>query len=290
MIRQSSCDAARHRYQQPSQGGQIVATLCAMMALGTFCGKEATAFLGPARNGLSEQLVVTPGGATAASARFAAVSSLPRPRTIEGPQAGTLATQVFWAFALFAGACSVRKMAASRSALQHKLRSCTVACQAVELPTPVVFQPCTSVVEELKPTPAAIAPPPLPAQITEQRTVALRATMVRGARCTTTARSAARRARQLKTADRTAASRAARRAVGSRLQATSCHQEVPPLTFDASRQRLKIQAGLQLADRAHSGHVHEIKLSSGNAEKLNGLFSAAFYMIEDLHRFKELDT
>jgi len=253
-----------------------VATVCAIMVPGLLWGKEAAAFLGPARSRLTEQFMITPGSsAVAASTR---ASSLPRSYTTEGARA---ARQAFWAFALLAGACSIRKMAACRSELQHKVRSCTVACQAVELPTPVVFQPRVSVVEELKPTLATIAPPPQPPQITEHQTAACRATMVAGARCTASARRAARCARQRKTPDRAAASRAARRAVGSRLHATSCHQEVPPLSFDASRQRSKIQAGLCLADRVRSGRMHEIRLSAGNAERSNGLFSAASHVIED---------
>jgi len=142
-------------------------------------------------------------------------------------------------------------------------------------------------VEELKPIPETITSPPLPSPIAKHRTAACRATMVGGARCTTTARSAARRARQRKKADGTAPLRAARRAVGSRLQVT-CHQEVPPLTFDASRQRLKIQAGLRLADRTRSGRMHEIRLSAGNAKKMNGLFSAASYVIKGFTDSKNL--
>merc|ERR550532_2484890 len=117
------------------------------MVLGLIWGREAAAFLGPARSGLSQQLMITPGSsAVAAKTRSAAASSFPRPHSTEGARA--LVTQVFWAIALFTGACSVRNMAASRSALQHKLRSCAVACQAVELPTPVVLQPRVPVVEE----------------------------------------------------------------------------------------------------------------------------------------------
>jgi len=216
--------------------------------------------------------MITPGSsAIAANAQFAAASSFPRPQTIKGACAGAPATEVFLAFALVAGAYSFRKMAASRNVLQQTLRSCTVACQAGKLPTPVVLQPRTLVVKELKPTLATIAPPPLPAQRTEHRTAFCRATKVGLARCRTATRSAARRARQRKTAVRTAMSCAARRAVGSRLQVTSCHQELPPLTFDASRQRLKIQAGLRPADQVHSGRMHEIRLSAGIDEKLRGL-------------------
>merc|ERR1719232_2393414 len=112
MMRPCRRDAARHRCQPPSQGGKIVATACAMMVLGLLGGKEAAAFLGPARNGLSEQVMVTPG--STASAPFAAASSFPQPRTAEVVAAGTLATKAFWVLSLLAGACSFRKTAASR--------------------------------------------------------------------------------------------------------------------------------------------------------------------------------
>jgi len=232
-------------------------------------------FLGPARNGLSDQIMVTPGSsAIAASVRPASASSSPRPRAIGGGAgAGALTAHVFFAFALFAGACSVRR------ASQHKLHPCTVACKAAELSTPVLFQPRTFVVEELKPTPATVAPPTVIAQITEPLTAVCRATMVGGARCI------ARRARHRSTADRAAASRAARRAVGSRLQAASRLQEGPPLTFDASRQRLKIQAGLLLANRVLTGRMNEIRLPAGSAGKLNGRFSSVLY-VQRLHRFQ----
>merc|ERR1719410_1416739 len=190
------------------------------MVLGLFGSKEADAFLGPTRKGLSEQLMVTPG--STASAPFTVASSFPRPRTAEVAGAGTLATKAFWVLSLLAGACSFRKTAASRSTLQHKLRCCTVACRAGELPPPVVFHLRTPLVKEPNSAVATTAPPPLPAQTTEHRAAAHRATLVGGARCTATARSAARRARQRKAAERTAASSAVRRAVGSRLQATSC--------------------------------------------------------------------
>jgi len=290
-MRQQNCDATWCRYKKPSRGGKIVATVCIMMALGLLCGKDAAAFLSPASDGLSQQLMVIPGSSSAVTvnARFPAPSCFPRPGAIKGAHAGVPMTPFFWAFVLFAGACSVRKSTISRSASQ-KLRSCTVACQAVDLPTPVVFQPRASVVEELKSTPAAIAPLPLPVQVTEHRTVACRATMVGGARCRPAARSAARRARQQKTADRTATSRAARRSVGSRLQTTSCRHDVLPLTYDPSRQRLKIQAALRPADQARCGRMHEIRLSAGNAEKLIGLLSADFYTIEDHTDSKNLTS
>jgi len=258
--------------------------------------KEWATFLGPVRNGLSHRHVVAAGNSViAASARSAAASSLPRSRKIGGgAPAEAFATPVFWAFALFAGVCSVRRVVASRSSSQHKLGRCTVACRAAELPTPVLFQPCASVVEELKPTPTTTAPPPLPAppaitaQIIEPRNAVSCATMVGGARCTTTARSIARRARQRSTAHRATKSRATRRAVGSRLQAASCLQEVPPLTFDASRQRLKIQAGLRLANRVLAGRMNGIRLPAGSSGKLNGRFSSVLYVIRDFTDSKNL--
>lgn len=264
-----------------------MAVVCAMMALGLLWGKEGATFLGPVRNGLSDQPMVTLGSrAIAARPRSAMASSTPRLGAIGGG-AGGQATYVFWAFALFAGACSVRRVAASRVVSQHKFRSCTVACRAAELPMPGMFQPRTPVVEELKLTPATTAPPTTKAHIAEPRTAACCAKMVRGVRRATT-RSAARRGKQHKTADRTAASRAARRAVGSRLQAASCLGEVPPLTFDASRQRMKIQAGLRLANRVRSGRLNEIRLPAGSAGKLNGRFSAVLYVIRDFTESKNL--
>jgi len=300
-----------------------VAIICGMMALGLLWGKKEAAFLGPAKTGWLEQLTVTPGSSTvAASVQSARASSLPQTQTVGGARAGARATDVFWTLAIFAGTCSVCRMAASRSASQLKHGSCTVACQAAEVPTPVMFHPRIPVVEELKPTPTTIAatpiameqcislfaahtktpqmmlesqprhycagPSPMAARIRELRTRALRATMVGGARCRTIARSVARHARQHKTRDRAAASRAARRAVGSRLQAASCHQGVPPPAFDASLQRWKIQAGLLLDNRKHSGHMHEIRSPAGIAKKLNGLFTPRFIMLEDFTYSKNL--
>merc|ERR1719223_605318 len=115
------------------------------------------------------------------------------------------------------------------------------------------------------------------AQMQEPRAAACRDTLVGGARCTA-ARSAASNARQKKSA---AASRAARRAVGSRLQAASCQEDVPSRTFDASRQRLKIQAGLHLAKRVRFGHMRETRSLAGIAEKSNGLFTTIFSMNGD---------
>jgi hypothetical protein len=147
--------------------------------------------------------------------------------------------------------------------------------------TPILMQQSTSLVAahakipqtmlESQPERHCVGHPAMAAQITEPPSRILRATMVGGVR----------HARQRKTADRAAASRAARRAVGSRLQAASCHQEVPPRTFDASRQRLKIQAGLLLDNRVRSGHMHEISSPAGIAEKLSGLFAPHFSMLGD---------
>jgi len=297
MTRYHSCDGVRRRHHMPSQGGTIVAIIFAMMAPALLWGKDEAAFLSPGRNGLKQQLMGTSGSrAIAAGARSATANPFHQPIG-----ASTLVTNAaFWAFALFAGASSVRRMAASRSASQHKFRSCNVVCQAVKLPTPVVLQQETPVVKEPKPTaitPATVVPatmldlpvflPPSTAHTTKPQTAACRAEMVGGARCTTTARSIARRARQRKTAARAAASRAGRRAVGSRLQAASCIQEAPALAFDASRQRLKIQIGLRLANQVRSGHMAEMRLPAGSAKDVNGAYSAVLYLIRD-YRFKDL--
>jgi len=311
-MRHRSRDGPRHRNQRSSQGGMTLAIVSVMVALGPLWGKEATtAFVGPAMDRLSEQLTVTPGSITLASTQPSSANSFPWTTTIKHAQAGVRATDVFCAFALFAGACSVRKMA-SRSASQHKHRSCTVACQAADVPMPVI-QPRIPVVEETTPSPATVATPivmqqcmsllactttpqmmlesqpqydclaapPMAAQVTEPRTAARPATMVGGARCTKTSRSAARHAMRRKAADRAAASQAARRAVGSHLQAASCRDEVPSLPFDASRQRLKIQAGLCLANRVRYGHMRELRSPAGIAEKSNGLFTTCFGMSGD---------
>mmetsp|Transcript_59166 Transcript_59166/g.114164 ORF Transcript_59166/g.114164 Transcript_59166/m.114164 type:complete len:287 (+) Transcript_59166:74-934(+) len=279
MMRHLSSGRGHRRDQKPSHAAKFVAILGTMMALGLFWGTDAAAFLGPARKGWSEQLVVTPGSSVvAASVRSVTASSLLRPRATGLPGAGASATNVFWAIVLFVGTCSVRGTATSRRASQHKLRSCSVTCQAVGLPMPVMFQPRTPAVEELTHTPA-VAPPPKVAHATKPRTIAFRAVMVGGVRCIATARSAARRARQRQTADQAATSRAARRAVGSCLQASLCLQEVPPLNFDASRQRLKIQAGLCLAKRVLSGHMAEARLFAGKAKRTNASISAVLYVI-----------
>jgi len=273
----------------------MVAVVCAMIALGLFWGKEEAAFLGPARNGLSHHVIGTPGSnAMVASARSATVSSF-----LDPARANKFTTNVLCVLALFAGVCGAHRMAASRSASQHRLRSCNVVCQAVELPMPMTFQPRTPAVEELKPRgtpPATVTPetvadpqvllPPIAAHTTKPQITACRATMVEGARCVT-ARSVTRRARQRQTASRSAASRAARRAVGSRLQAASCPQNAPPLPFDASRLRLKIQTGLRLTNHVHSGGMAEIRLPAGSTEELIGAYSAVLYVITD-YRFKDL--
>jgi len=307
-MRHRSCFGLQHRHQMPSRGGMIVAIASVMMLLGLICGKEAATFLGPAMDRLPGQLTVTPGRKTIASAQSSLASSFPWARTIKSGRAAARATDVFWAFALLAGACSIRKMA-SRSASQHKHRSCNVACQAADVPRPVMFQPRIPVVEELTPTTATMVPTPIlmqqcislsactttpqmmleshlrhdcwaaaPMQVREPPTAARPATMVGGARCTTAAKSSARQAKRRTAA---AASRAARQAVGSRLQAASCKWEVPSLTFDASHQRLKIQAGLCLAKRERLGHMREIKTPGGVAEKSNGFFTTRFCMMGD---------
>mmetsp|Transcript_69955 Transcript_69955/g.135000 ORF Transcript_69955/g.135000 Transcript_69955/m.135000 type:complete len:345 (+) Transcript_69955:76-1110(+) len=311
-MRHRSSDGPRHRHQRPGQGGVIVAVVAAMMALGLFWGKEATAFLGPAVNGLPEQIMFTSGSSTiAASTRSASASS----RTIKGARADTRATDVLWVFALFAGACSVRRMA-SRSASQHKHRSFTVACQAADVPMLFMPQPRKPVVEKLTPTPATmvtpplviqqglsldartttlqmmleskphhdcvVAPPSMAAQITKPRPTACRATMVGGARSTKpTARSSARHAKRHKAACRAASLRAAHRGVGSRLQAPLRKQERPTLSFDASRQRLKIQVGQRLAQRVHFRHMRAIRSLVDFTENSNGLFTTGSSMIED---------
>jgi len=251
------------------------------------------------------QLMVTPGTpgsqTVAASVRSATGRTAPQPRTIESPRAGARASDVWLTLALFAGSCSVCRVVASCNASQHKRSSCTVACQAAEVPMPIMFQPHIPVTEKLMPTVmqqcmsfvaahtktsqtmlesqkqhycAGLSP--IAAQITELQNGAFRARMVGGAR------NVARQAKQRKTADRAAASRAARRAVGSRLKAASCHEGVPPPTFDVSRQRLKIQAGVHSDNRERSGHMHEIRSPAGTAKKLNGLFAPHFIMLEDI--------
>lgn len=267
--------------------------------------------------------MVTSGSSTlSASTRSASASSFARTKTINGARGGARATDVFWAFALLAGGCSVCKMAL-RGAPQHKHRSCTVAFSAADVPMPVVFVPRIPVVEELSPTPATkiatpvvmrqnisphagsptpqmmlesqlrqacVAPPLMAPQIKQPRTAAFPATMVGGARCTTAARRAARHAMRRKAAHTAAASHAARRAVGSRLQASLCQQEVPSLTFDASRQRLKIQAGLHLANRVRIGHMREIRSPVGISEKSNGVFTTCFCMTGDFTYSTKLST
>lgn len=279
-----------------------MAIVCTMVALGLLWGKEAVTFLGPARNGLSEQVRVAPGSGVVTASTRSATASFSQPRPIGGARAGTPATDVFGALSLFAVACGVHRMAASCSTKKLKHRSCTVACQAGEVPTPVIFQPCIRVSQEptsvfsqphvsleddLTITPTTMAPPSMSSQIAEPRTDAGRAAMVGGARCAPT-RAASRHARQRKAANGAAASRAARRAMGSRLQAATCHQEPPPLSFDASRQRLKIQAGLRLTNRMRSGHVREIRSPAGSVENLNGLFTTYFYMMGNLAYSKNL--
>eukprot|EP00419_Tripos_fusus_P009486 CAMPEP_0172662214 /NCGR_PEP_ID=MMETSP1074-20121228/5221_1 /TAXON_ID=2916 /ORGANISM="Ceratium fusus, Strain PA161109" /LENGTH=246 /DNA_ID=CAMNT_0013478099 /DNA_START=68 /DNA_END=810 /DNA_ORIENTATION=+ len=180
MMRHLSSGRGHRRDQKPSHAAKFVAILGTMMALGLFWGTDAAAFLGPARKGWSEQLVVTPGSSVvAASVRSVTASSLLRPRATGLPGAGASATNVFWAIVLFVGTCSVRGTATSRRASQHKLRSCSVTCQAVGLPMPVMFQPRTPAVEEWTHTPA-VAPPPKVAHATKPRTIAFRAVMVGG--------------------------------------------------------------------------------------------------------------
>lgn len=295
MMRHRSCHGLRHVRQRPSKAGMIVANVCVTMALALLLGNKAATFLGPARNGLAEQHVVRQPAdldahySSRASVRSAAANSFPQPTTV----GGTRATDVFWAFSVFVVACGISRMAVPGSTSQRKRRSCTVACRAAEVPRPAMSQHRMTVEEDPMPTPATMVPPPAVAQIDEPRIAACHAKMVGGARCTctTTTRSASRHTRQRKAADRAAASRAARRAIGSRLHAASCHQEVPPLTFDASRQRLKIQVGLELAKRMRSGHMREIRSpvgSFGKAGSLNGLFTTYFYMMGNLTYSKNL--
>jgi len=263
-----------------------------VMVLGLLWGKEEAAFLGSARNGLSHQVIGTPGSnALVARSRSASASSFHQPVS-----ASTRAGNVLCVLALLAGVCGAHRVAAFRSASQHKLRSCNLVCQAVALPVPMRVQARATVVEELKPTgiaPATAFPattddpqvllPPMAAHTTKPQITACRAAMVAGARCIR-ARSVARRAR---TASRSAASRAARRAVGSRLQAASCPQDATPMPFDASRLRLKIQTGLRLASRVCSRGRSEMRLSAGSAAELNGEKTPALYVIRD-YRFKDL--
>jgi len=310
-MKQRSCGGPRRRHQKPIQEGIVVAIVPAMTALGLFWGKDAAAFLGPAMNGVTQQQMVTPGsGMVAASVRSASPGFFHKPQTVGAARADARATTVFWAFAMFAGACGIRKVAFG-DASKRKHRSCTVVCQAADAPMLVMSQPRIPVTEELETAPATmpatpdvmqqrtlhvarsmipqtilesqqqhiyVVAPTLMAQMQEPRAAACRATLVGGARCTTAARSAARNARQKKAA---AASRAARRAVGSRLQAASCQEDVPSRTFDASRQRLKIQAGLHLAKRVRFGHMRETRSLAGIAEKSNGLFTTIFSMNGD---------
>jgi len=310
-----SCGGPWHRRQKPIQEGVIMAAVPAMTVLGLLWGKEAAAFLGPPMKGLSQQQIVSPGnGLMAASVRSASAGSFHGSRTINGGRADVRASDVLRACVMAAAVCSVRRMAFG-SASKRKLRSCTVACQAANVQMPVLFQTRMPNVKELKPTPATmsatpdvmqqcvlnathamspqmmlevqpqhslVASPTLKSQMQEPRAVACRATMVGGARFATAARSAARRARHQKAAGAAAAARSARRAVGSSLQAASCQQDLPSLSFDASRQRLKIQAGLHLAKRVRFGHIRETRSVAGVAEKSNGLFTTIFGMIEDL--------
>jgi len=280
--------------------------------LGLLWGKEAAAFLGPPMKGLSQQQIVGPGsGMMAASVQSASAGSFHGPHRING-RADARASDILWACVMVAGVCSVRRMAFG-SASKRKSHSCTIACQAANGQMPVLFQPCIPIVKELKSTPATmsatpdvmqqcalnathamspqmpevqpqhhVAPPTLKAQMQEPRAVACRATMVGRARFATAARSAARRARYQKAAGTAAAARAARRAVGSRVQAASCQQDLPSPSFDASRQRLKIQAGLHLAKQVHFGQAREIRSVAGIAEKPNSVFTTIFDMIEDL--------
>jgi len=285
----------------------LLALVCVVMTLGLHIGTEAAAFMGPARNGLLERIMVTPGSSViTASTRSATASSLPQPRTIGGARAGTRATDAFWALSVLAVACGVHRMSTSCRTSQRKTtRLCAVACQAAEVPTPVTSkpsipsfqvptpvlpQPYVPVQEQLTRTPPAkLAPRAIVAQITEPRATACRATMVGGMRRVRAARSAKRYGRQRKAADRAAAtSRAARRALGSRLQGQLHNQEVPPLAFDASRQRMKIQAGLRLASQVRSERMREIRSPTGKVENLNGLFTTYFYMIGNSAYLKNL--
>jgi len=277
--------------------------------LGLVWRKEAAAFLGPPMKGLSQQQVVTPSsGMMTASVRSASAGSFFGPHTISGGGADAPASDVLWACVMVAGVCSVGRMAFG-SASKRKPHSCIVACQAADAQMPVLFQPGMPMVKELKPTRARmsatpdvmqqctlnathavspqmmleaqpqhnhVAPPTLKAYVQEPGAVACRATMAGGSRFATAARSGARRARHQKAADAAAATRAARRAVGSRLQAASCQQDLPSLSFDASRQRRKIQAGLHLAKRARFGHMREITSVLGVAEKSNRQFTTIF--------------
>jgi len=304
-----------HSRQWPIQEGVVMAAVTAMTVLGLLWGREAAAFLGPPLKGLSQHQIASPdGGIMAASVRSASAGSLHGPRTFNGGRADARVSNVFWACVMVAGVCSIRRMALG-SASKRKSRVCAVSCQAADVQMPVLFQPHMPMVNELKPTPATtsatldvmqqctldathamnpqrmlevqpqhnhVAPSTLKSQMQAPRPAACRATMVGAARFATAARSAARRARHQKAANTAAAARAARRALGSRLQAASCQQDVPSVSFDASRQRWKIQAGLQLAKRVRFGHMREMRSVAGVDEKSNGLFTTIFGMIEDL--------
>jgi len=71
--------------------------------------------------------------------------------------------------------------------------------------------------------------------------------------------------------------RSARRAVGARLVAKLQHQEVPDVSFDSSRVRTQIQAGLRSASRVFSEDAKEHKSlaesAGGQSEHMLYIFS-----------------
>jgi len=75
----------------------------------------------------------------------------------------------------------------------------------------------------------------------------------------------------------TRTARSARRAVGARLTAKVQHQEVQELSFDSSRVRMQIQAGLRSASRVRSEDAKECKnlveSGGGQAEHMLYIFS-----------------